>query len=146
MTNKATVEDAVSIAARAHRGQKDKAGAPYLLHPLRMMLRMETEAAMMAAVLHDVVEDTEWTFERLREAGFSEEVLEAVDCLTHREGESYEEFVERVRTNPIARRVKIADLEDNMNVRRMKQLGPKELERMEKYHRAWRVLTGEGGT
>ena len=146
MTNMATVEDAVSIAALAHRGQKDKAGAPYLLHPLRMMLRMETEAAMMAAVLHDVVEDTEWTLERLREAGFSEEMLEAVDCLTHREGESYEEFVERVRTNPIARQVKIADLEDNMNVRRMKQLGPKELERMEKYHKAWRVLTGEGGT
>ncbi|HEX8190116.1 MAG TPA: HD domain-containing protein [Pyrinomonadaceae bacterium] len=144
MTNVATVEDAVSIAARAHRGQKDKAGAPYLLHPLRMMLRMDTEAAMMAAVLHDVVEDTEWTLERLREAGFSEEVLEAVDCLTHREGESYQEFVERVRTNPVARLVKIADLEDNMNVRRMNRLGPKELERLEKYHRAWRVLTGEG--
>lgn len=146
MTNMATVEDAVSIAARAHRGQKDKAGAPYLLHPLRMMLRMETDAAMMAAVLHDVVEDTEWTLERLREAGFPEEVLEAVDCLTHREGESYEQFVGRVATNPIARQVKIADLEDNMNVRRMSQLGPKELGRLEKYHRAWRVLTGEGGT
>ena len=143
MTNIATVEDAVSIAARAHRGQKDKAGATYLLHPLRMMLRMDTEAAMMAAVLHDVVEDTEWTFERLREAGFSEEVLEAIDCLTHREGESYQEFVERVRTNPIARQVKIADLEDNMNVRRINQIGPKELERLEKYHRAWRVLTGK---
>ncbi len=142
----ATVEDAVSIAARAHRGQKDKAGAPYLLHPLRMMLRMDTEAAMMAAVLHDVVEDTEWTLDRLREAGFSEEVLEAVDCLTHREGESYEQFVERVRTNPVARQVKVADLEDNMNVRRMNQLGPKELGRLEKYHRAWRVLTGEGGS
>jgi (p)ppGpp synthase/HD superfamily hydrolase len=145
MTNMATVEDAVSIAARAHRGQKDKAGAPYLLHPLRMMLRMDTEAAMMAAVLHDVVEDTEWTLERLREAGFSDEVLEAVDCLTHREGESYQQFVERVRTNPIARQVKIADLEDNMNVRRINQLGPRDLERLEKYHRAWRVLTGEGG-
>lgn len=145
MTNMATVEDAVSIAARAHRGQKDKAGASYLLHPLRMMLRMDTEAAMMAAVLHDVVEDTEWTLERLREAGFSDEVLEAVDCLTHREGESYEQFVERVRANPIARQVKIADLEDNMNVRRINQLGPRDLERLEKYHRAWRVLTREGG-
>src|SRR5919112_3442044 len=141
MTDMATVEDAVSIAARAHRGQTDKAGAPYLVHPLRMMLRMETEAAMMAAVLHDVVEDTEWTLERLREAGFSEEVLAAVDCLTHGEGESYQEFVERVRTNPIARQVKIADLEDNMNVRRMNQLGAKALERLEKYHRAWCVLT-----
>ena len=100
---------------------------------------------MMAAVLHDVVEDTEWTLERLREAGFSDEVLEAVDCLTHREGESYQQFVERVRTNPIARQIKIADLEDNMNVRRINQLGPRDLERLEKYHRAWRVLTGEGG-
>ena len=137
----ATFEDAVAIAAQAHKGQKDKAGSPYLLHPLRMMLRMNSEAAMMAAVLHDVVEDTEWTLERLREAGFSEEVLEAVDCLTHREGESYQEFVERVQTNTIARQVKIADLEDNMNVRRINQLGAKDLERLEKYHRAWCALT-----
>lgn len=144
MTNIATVEDAVAIAAQAHRGQRDKAGAPYLLHPLRMMLRMDSEAAMMAAVLHDVVEDTEWTLDRLREAGFPEEVLEAVDCLTHRDGESYEEFVERVRTNPMARQVKIADLEDNMNIRRINQLVASDLERLEKYHRAWRALTGDG--
>lgn len=97
----------------------------------------------MAAVLHDVVEDTEWTLERLREAGFPQMVLEAVDCLTHREGESYEGFVERVRTNPIARQVKIADLEDNMNIRRINQLGARDLERLEKYHRAWCVLTRE---
>ena len=144
MTEIATIEDAISIAARAHKGQKDKAGAPYLLHPLRMMLRMDSETAMMAAVLHDVVEDTDWTLGRLREAGFAEEVVEAVDCLTHREGESYEEFVGRVRANPIARQVKVADLEDNMNIRRIGQLGAKDLERLEKYHRAWRVLTSEG--
>ena len=142
----ATIEDAVSIAARAHRGQKDKAGAPYLLHPLRLMLRMTSEAAMIAAVLHDVVEDTDWTLERLREEGFSDEVLEAVDCLTHREGEGYQEFVERVRTNPIARLVKIADLEDNMNIRRISHLGAKDLERLEKYHRAWCVLTNAGNS
>jgi (p)ppGpp synthase/HD superfamily hydrolase len=144
MTKTATIEDAISIAARAHKGQKDKAGAPYLLHPLRMMLRMSSEAAMMAAVLHDVVEDTDWTLERLREAGFADEVIEAVDCLTHREGESYEEFVGRVRTNPVARQVKVADLEDNMNIRRIARLGAKDLERLEKYHRAWRALTSEG--
>ena len=141
MTKTATLEDAISIAAQAHKGQKDKAGAPYMLHPLRLMLRMDSEAAMTAAVLHDVVEDTDWTLERLRGEGFSEEILEAVDCLTHREGESYEEFVERVRTNPIARQVKIADLEDNMNIRRIGQLGAKDLERLGKYHRAWCVLT-----
>jgi (p)ppGpp synthase/HD superfamily hydrolase len=143
MTKTATVEDAISIAAQAHKGQKDKAGAPYLLHPLRMMMRMNSETAMMAAVLHDVVEDTDWTLGRLHEAGFSVEVIKAVDCLTHREGESYEQFVERVRTNPIARQVKIADLEDNMNIRRIGQLGAKDLERLEKYHRAWCVLTSE---
>src|SRR5215204_3164106 len=141
MTKTATLEDAISIAAQAHKGQKDKAGAPYMLHPLRLMLRMDSEAAMTAAVLHDVVEDTDWTLERLREEGFSDEILEAVDCLTHREGESYQEFVERVRTNPVARRVKIADLEDNMNILRISQLGAKDLERLEKYHRAWCLLT-----
>ena len=140
MTDAATLEDAISIAAEAHRGQRDKAGAVYLLHPLRLMLRMDSEAAMMAAVLHDVVEDSDWTLERLREGGFPEEVVEAVACLTHREGESYEEFVERLRDNALARRVKIADLEDNMNVLRIGQLGPNDLQRLEKYHRAWRVL------
>ena len=140
MTEVATLEDAISIAAEAHRGQRDKAGAPYLLHPLRLMLRMDSEAAMMAAVLHDVVEDSDWTLERLRERGFSEEVVEAVACLTHRDGESYEDFVERLKTNPLARRVKLADLEDNMNVLRIGQLGPKDLQRIEKYHRAWCVL------
>jgi (p)ppGpp synthase/HD superfamily hydrolase len=140
----ATIEDAITIAAQAHSGQKDKAGSPYLLHPLRMMLRMNSDAAMMAAVLHDVVEDTDWTLPRLREEGIPDEVLEAVDCLTHRDGESYQEFVERVRTNPIARQVKVADLEDNMNIRRINQLGSKDLERLKKYHQAWCALTSAG--
>ena len=137
----ATVERAVQIAAQAHQGQRDKAGAPYLLHPLRMMLRMESEAAMMAAVLHDVVEDSDWTLDQLRAEGFSEEVLQAVECLTHQAGESYDEFVTRVQSNAIARQVKLADLEDNMNIRRMAEITPKDLARLEKYHRAWRTLT-----
>lgn len=144
MSKRATVEDAISIAAEAHKGQRDKAGAPYLLHPLRMMMRMESEAAMMAAVLHDVVEDTDWTLERLRAEGFADEVLEAVDCLTKREGETYEEFIRRVEANPIARQVKVADLEDNMNIRRISEIVPKDLERLEKYHKAWCVLTKAG--
>lgn len=139
----ATLERAVQIAAQAHEGQKDKAGHPYLLHPLRMMLRMESDAARIAAVLHDVVEDSEWTLDRLRAEGFSEEVLEAVDCLTHREGESYEAFVKRVQPNAIARRVKLADLEDNMNLKRLSEVTSKDLARLEKYHRAWLALTGE---
>jgi (p)ppGpp synthase/HD superfamily hydrolase len=137
----ATLEDAVSTAAQAHRGQKDKAGDPYLLHPLRMMLRMKSEAEMIAAVLHDVVEDCDWTLEQLRDRGFSEDVLQAVDCLTHRNGESYEEFIKRAQQNPIARQVKIADLEDNMNIQRIRAITAKDLERLAKYHRSWCVLT-----
>lgn len=142
----ATLEDAVAIAALAHRGQQDKAGAPYLLHPLRLLLRMDSELAMMAAVLHDVVEDTTWTLEQLREAGFPEAVLAAVDCLTRRSHESYDAFIDRIRQNPIARQVKIADLEDNMNLQRLVQISPKDLGRLEKYHRAWRRLTGQDQT
>jgi (p)ppGpp synthase/HD superfamily hydrolase len=140
----ATLEKAILIAAQAHMGQRDKGGAPYILHPLRMMMRMESEAAMIAAVLHDVVEDSGWTLEQLRGEGFSEEVLLAVDCLTRRDGEGYDEFVVRAQANPIARRVKIADLEDNMNVKRLGKITAKDLARIEEYHRAWRALTLEG--
>ena len=136
----ATLDDAVSIAAQAHRGQKDKFGAPYLLHPLRMMLRMKSEAEMIAAVLHDVVEDSDWTLGQLRDRGFSEDVLQAVDCLTRRNGESYEDLIQRAQLNPIARQVKIADLEDNMNIQRIGEVTAKDLERVARYHRAWRVL------
>lgn len=139
----ATLADAVVIAALAHRDQQDQAGAPYLLHPLRLLLRMDSETAMMAAVLHDVVEDTDWTLEQLRESGFPEAVLAAVDCLTRRSSESYDAFIDRVSQNPIARQVKIADLEDNMTLQRLAQLSPKDLARLEKYHRAWRRLTNQ---
>lgn len=145
--SKATVNNAIVIAATAHDGQFDKAGAPYILHPLRLMMKMQTEEAMMVAVLHDVVEDSRekdederWTFEKLRDRGFSDEVLEALECVTDREGETYDEFIKRAASNPIARPVKIADLEDNMNMLRMNEIRPKDLERLEKYHRAWKHL------
>ncbi len=138
----ATLEEAILIAAEAHRGQTDKAGASYILHPLRMMMKMNTEVEMMTAILHDVVEDSEeWTIEKLRERGFSEEVLEAVESVTNREGENYDEFIERTGKNEIARRVKIADLEDNMNIHRIKEIKPKDLTRLEKYHKSWHLLT-----
>lgn len=141
----ATLERAIAIAATAHQGQRDKAGATYILHPLRMMMRMHSEAAMMAAVLHDVVEDCHdqgWTLDHFREEGFSEEVLQAVECLTHQAGESYDQFIERVHLNAIATQVKIADLEDNMDIKRIGTLKPKDLDRLEKYHKAWIKLTG----
>lgn len=136
----AILERAIAIAVQAHQGQRDKAGAPYILHPLRLMMRMQTEAEMIAAVLHDVIEDTEWTPDGLRAEGFGAEIIEAIECLTRRPEETYDEFIERVKTSEIAWRVKIADLEDNMNISRIETLTPKDLERLEKYHRAWRAL------
>lgn len=139
----ADIEDAIALAVQAHRGQKDRAGAPYILHPLRMMFRVETDAEKMAAVLHDVVEDTDWTLDGLRAEGFPEDVVAAVDHLTRREDESYEEFVRRAAAHPVARRVKIADLEDNMDVRRTGTVTEKDVERLTRYVRAWRSLTSD---
>jgi (p)ppGpp synthase/HD superfamily hydrolase len=143
----ATLEEAISIAAKVHAGQKDKAGDPYILHPLRMMMRMSDETTRIVAVLHDVVEDSseedKWDAQRLRSAGFTEEVIEALDCVTDRkdQGETYEEFVERAASNPVSRQVKIADLEDNMNMLRLGAVGEKQLERLARYHRSWKRLT-----
>ena len=135
-----TLEDAIALAVQAHRGQRDKAGQTYILHPLRVMMRLEGECERMTAVLHDVVEDSDWTLERLRELGYPEEVLGALECLTKREGETYEAFIERVAPNPLARRVKLADLEDNMDVRRLPDVTPKDAARLARYRAAWARL------
>lgn len=136
----ATLGKAIAIAAQAHQEQVDKAGAPYILHPLRMMLRMHSETEMMVAILHDVVEDTAWTLDTLRQAGFSDAVVQAVECLTHREHETYEEFIVRVSANVIASKVKLADLEDNMDIRRLRVVTDTDAQRLHKYHRAWLAL------
>src|SRR4051794_32968482 len=94
------LESAIAVAVEAHRGQMDKSGQPYILHPLRVMFRCETDAERTVAVLHDVVEDTSVTVDDLRRAGFGEDVLAALDCVTKREGEGYEAFVERAAANP----------------------------------------------
>ena len=127
---------AIAIAAEAHQDQLDKAGAPYILHPLRMVLRARTVAERTVAVLHDVVEDSDWTLERLAEEGFPQTILDAVDSLTHRPDENYEAFTERVAGNPLALQVKLYDLEDNMTLTRLTALTPRDLERLQKYHAA----------
>lgn len=137
----ATLEDAIIIAAQAHRGQKDKKGVTYILHPLRLMLRMQSEVEMMVAVLHDALEDTDLTIDQLQDKDFPQEVLKAVECLTRKDNESYDKFIERVRTNPTALRVKVADLEDNMDIKRIIAVTSRDLERLEKYHKAWSLLT-----
>jgi (p)ppGpp synthase/HD superfamily hydrolase len=135
-----TLEDAILLAAEAHRGQSEKAGNPYILHPLRVMFRLESENDRIVGVLHDVIEDTRFTLIDLRAMGYPEPLLQALDCLTRRETETYEEFITRVRTNPLASRVKLADLEDNMDVRRLPALSEKDAERLRKYLNAWTLL------
>ena len=136
----ATLERAIAIAASAHAGQIDKTGSPYILHPLRMMMRLDTIDARIVAILHDVVEDTEWTFESLAAEGFSLEILAALDCVTKREGEEYQSFVQRSAGNALARQVKLMDLEDNMNPLRLTEMRERDLERLRKYHHAWLSL------
>jgi (p)ppGpp synthase/HD superfamily hydrolase len=135
------LERAIQIAVEAHAGQEGKDGLPYILHPLRLMLKMDTEEARIVAVLHDVVEDTEVTLDDLRREGFSEAVLENVQLLTHEDGTPYEEYVERIKPHPLARKVKLADLEDNSDIRRLSGIEEKDLQRLKKYHRAWQILT-----
>ena len=137
----ANLEDAITLAVEAHRGQTDKCGQPYILHPLRVMFACTTELERIVAVLHDVVEDTGRTFDDLRAMGFGEDVLAALDCVTKRPGEGYDAFVERASANPVARAVKLADLQDNMDLRRLPGLEQKDMDRMRKYVKAWRRLS-----
>jgi (p)ppGpp synthase/HD superfamily hydrolase len=135
-----TLERALALAATAHAGQTDKAGAPYVLHLVRVMLAQATPEARIVAVLHDLVEDTAHTFDDLRAEGFSETVLAALDGVTRRAGESYDAFIRRAGAHDLTRAVKLADLEDNMDVTRLDTVGPEDAERLAKYLRAWRYL------
>lgn len=129
----ATLERAIAIAAAAHAGQVDKAGQPYILHPLRVMLRVATEYERMAAVLHDVVEDTDVTLRTLAAEGFAPEVIAAVESLTKRPGESRMQAAERAAANPIARVVKLADNAENMDLSRIANPTAKDYARLEEY-------------
>jgi len=134
------LDRAIQIAVQAHSGQKEKNGRPYILHPIRLMLKMQNELEMMSAILHDVVEDTEWTLGDLRREGFSEALLQAVDCLTHRKQIRYRDYIQRISGNPVARKVKLADLEDNLDAKRLPELTMRDQARMKKYHQAWLLL------
>jgi hypothetical protein len=132
-----TLERAIVIAAQAHAGQVDKAGAPYVLHPLRMMLRLSSNDERIVALLHDVCEDCPgWTFDRLRGEGFPDHIIEALRSVTKRDGEDYEAFVRRAAGNPIGRRVKLADLHGNCDPSRIAAPSERDRQRIEKYRRA----------
>lgn len=135
-----TLERAIAIAAEAHAGQEDKAHQPYILHPLRVMLRVRSAEERIVAVLHDVVEDTPWTLEQLAAEGFSPAVIAGLDAVTRRDGEDYLPFVERAATDPIGRVVKRADLMDNLDVGRITSPTERDLARLERYRAALRLL------
>jgi GTP diphosphokinase / guanosine-3',5'-bis(diphosphate) 3'-diphosphatase len=129
----ATLERAIALSAQAHAGQVDKAGQPYILHPLRVMLSVTGLHDRIAAVLHDVVEDTAITLKNLRDEGFSEEVIEAVATLTKAPGETRLAAAQRAVVNPIARRVKLADVTDNMDLSRITEPTEKDYARLQEY-------------
>jgi (p)ppGpp synthase/HD superfamily hydrolase len=144
-----TLEHAFAISAFYHAGTKDKGGQPYFKHPLwvacELLYRGASDTEISAGILHDVVEDTPVTFNMLREWGFSEEIIEAVDALTRRDGEERRDYINRVAKNRIAKKIKLLDLRHNMDITRLKNrenLQPKDLERIRQYANEYDFLSG----
>jgi (p)ppGpp synthase/HD superfamily hydrolase len=132
---------AILIATGKHDGQYDKGGNPYILHPLRLMLKAENDTDRIVAVLHDVIEDTDYTIRDLLADGFEQEIIDALDCLTKRKGETYDEFIQRIKPNALAKAVKLLDLKDNMDITRIENPDQKDYDRLKKYEKAIQDLT-----
>jgi (p)ppGpp synthase/HD superfamily hydrolase len=139
----ANLQRALEITIEAHKHQTQKDGTPYALHPIRLSLSLESEEQKIVALLHDVVEDTDWTFEDLEREGFSGNVMAALRLLTHTDGSPYDAYVERLASDRLAKAVKKADLTDNMDLKRIPEPTEKDFTRLQKYHRAWRRLLDE---
>lgn len=140
MVYTANTEKAMRIAYEAHHGQVDKSGVPYIFHPIHLAEQMETEEECIVALLHDVVEDTDITFEQL-EKEFSHTIIEALKLLTHDNSVEYMEYVKKIKYNPIARTVKLADLWHNYDITRLKKITKKDMKRREKYEVAIHYLS-----
>lgn len=139
-----TLRRAIEIATEAHRGQKDKAGNDYIEHPLRVMEAGRTMEEKITGVLHDVVEDSDWTFAMLEAEGFSKEIVDALRCVTKlSESEPYDKFITRIKKNPLAVAVKLNDISDNMDIRRLPYLSDKDVKRLKKYLKAYKQLSDE---
>ena len=132
---------ALVLCFEAHRDQKDKSGMPYVFHPFHLAEQMETEETTIVALLHDVIEDTDITLDDLRKKGFSESVLEAIALMTHAPEVDYMDYVEKIKTNAIAKAVKLADLRHNSDLSRLDEVTEKALERQKKYLKAMELLT-----
>lgn len=139
------LDKAIQIASKAHANQIDKAGMPYILHPLRVMFKMDTESEMIIAVLHDIMEDCKGiTAYFLEKEGFLEEVVNTLIVLNRHNYTDYEAYICAVAKNPVAKKVKLADIEDNINVLRLPSIEEKDLQRIKKYHWAYNYLKNNG--
>ena len=136
-------QQALAIAKDAHKGQVDKAGVDYIQHPLFVASLVEGELAKTVALLHDVVEDSDWTLEDLRKEGLPEEVVQVVGILTKKRNENYEEYILRVKQNPLARQVKLADLKHNSDLSRLANVTDRDRKRVAKYQKAISYLSEE---
>lgn len=134
------LEKAIQIAIEAHQGQTDRAGTSYILHLIRVMNAGQTKNEKICGILHDLVEDTPWTFEALRKEGFSEEVISALVCVTKQPNESYTHFIERIKKNSLATKVKLNDLRDNMDITRLTFITEEDTQRLNKYLKAYHSL------
>ena len=133
---------AIEIAISAHNGQLDTHnGRPYIEHPFRVMNAGHTLQEKIVGVLHDVVEDTDWTLNKLKAEGFTDEIVDGIDAVTRRDNESYDDYIIRVQTNSLGIRVKLNDLTDNMDIRRWKDVQYQDLARLQKYLSAYKQLT-----
>lgn len=133
---------ALNIATKAHDWQTDKAGAPYIFHPIRVANRCSSDEERIVALLHDTIEDTDVTPDNLLSDGFPRSIVDAILSVTRNDDESYDDFIKRARLNSIGRQVKLHDLEDNMDITRLNELTEKDIVRLNKYLRAYRYLKG----
>ena len=131
---------AIIIAYNAHINQKDRSGLPYILHPIHLAEQMDTEEECIVALLHDVVEDTEVTFKEL-EKDFSKTIIDALKLLTHYKETDYFEYIEKIKSNPLAKKVKLADLKHNSDETRLENITEKDITRNKKYVKAIKILS-----
>lgn len=142
--NNEMVKMAFGIAIDAHAGQRDKGGNPYIQHPLAVASKMDTESEIIVALLHDVVEDTDYTIDDLERDGFSEEVMDAIRTITHAPDEDYFVYIRRVKKNDLARKVKIADLWHNSQLDRLNHAPTEsDIRRIDKYNKAREILNAD---
>ena len=132
----------MKLCYEAHKGQVDKSGLPYVFHPAHVAEQMTDEATTIVALLHDVVEDTDYTLEDLAAEGFGKDLLEAVALMTHEDDVPYLDYVAKLKDNPIARAVKLADLAHNSDLSRIGEVDEETRERLEKYQKAIALLKG----